>query len=117
MDEIILEDPFISINGTALSPHVASATLRIKRRGLMDWHCALEFYEDDDGEIESILLPLLGESAELVIRSDENPAQEYRGKAILSSFPDMLAGDGPLVEAGTCNGYAADCRDPALPPN
>ncbi len=118
MDETILEDPFISINGPALSTHVASATLRrIKRRGLMDWHCVLKFYEGDDGEIESILWPLFGESVALVIRSDENPAQEYRGNAIPRSPLGMLVGDGPLVEAATCNRYTADCRDPALPPN
>ena len=98
MDEIFLEDPFISINGTELSPHVASATLRIKRRSLKNWECVLKFYEDDDGEIESFLWRLLGESAALLIPSDENPAQEYRGNAILSSFPDRLVGAGPLVE-------------------
>ena len=99
MDEIILVDPYVSINGTELSPHVASATLRIKRRGLKNWECVLKYYEDDDGEIASILWPLLGEIAALVIRSDENPDQEYSGNAILSSFPDLLVGAGPLVEA------------------
>ena len=48
------EDPFISINGTALSRRI-----RCEKR--IDGLALRVGVQDDDGEIESILLPLLGD--------------------------------------------------------
>ena len=85
MAELVLTDPFISINGADVSDHFTSITLpaeaevqestgfgdgwRTRVGGLKDWSASLDFNQDfDAGEIDSILWPLLGAAVALVVR-------------------------------------------------
>ena len=133
MAEFVLVDPFISIGGNDLSDHFTSVALpvevdvqestgfqpaggyRTRVGGLKDWSATLDFNQDfDAGELDATLWPLLGTSQPVVIRGREavlganNP--EWRGNAILSSYPPLgnsvgelatgsitLMGNGPLV--------------------
>ena len=118
MAELVLTDPFISINGADVSDHFTSITLpaeaevqeatgfgdewRTRVGGLKDWSAALDFNQDfAAGEIDSILWPLLGASVALVVRptsavrSAGNP--QYSGSCILESYPPLGNSVGELA--------------------
>ena len=118
MAELVLTDPFISINGADVSDHFTSITLpaeaevqestafgggwRTRVGGLKDWSASLDFNQDfDDGEIDSILWPLLGVRLALVVRptsavvSANNP--QWTGNCILESYPPLGNSVGELA--------------------
>ena len=119
MAELVLTDPFISINGADVSDHFMSIALpaeaetiettafggswRTRVGGLKDSSITMDFIQDfDAGQIDSILWPLLGgPAAALVIRGKSdaiganNP--EWRVSAILKSYPPLGTSVGELV--------------------
>lgn len=129
MAEIVLIDPFISIDGVDVSDHFMSVALpaeaeavektrfgnqwRGRAGGLKDWTATLGFNQDfDSGQIDSVLWPKLGTRVALQVRPDSavmsanNP--QYSGNGILTSYPpfgtsvgELVTGDITIVADGT----------------
>ena len=122
MSEIVITDAHIEINSVDESEHIDSITLQTSAEiqqstafgddwhtrvgGLKDFSLGFDFNNDfSSAGFDSRMFALLGESASVKIRptsaavSATNP--EYRGNAILDSYPPFGTAVGELVEGST----------------
>ena len=118
MAEIVLSDPFISINGTDMSDHFKSISHPIEAEaqeatafgddwrnrvgGLKDATATLEYNQDyDAGAVDAVLFPLVGKVVALVWRPDmaavgvTNP--QYSQSMILTSYMPIEGSVGDLI--------------------
>jgi len=120
MAKIVLTNPSITIGGTDLSDHISSVTIdtkydivettsfgdTAKKRvaGLADNSVSIDFFQDfASSSVESIIFPLLGTAASIVIKpvstttTTTNPS--YTVSALISEWTPLKGGIGQLATA------------------
>lgn len=118
MATLVLTDAFVSIDGTDISDHVRQVSIeaeaelledtamgdsyRSRKGGLKDWSVTLELNQDfAASDIDSILFPLLGSTAALVVRGKSDAVgtsnPEYSGTGILESYDPLSNSVGELA--------------------
>lgn len=90
----------LTYEAEALDETVMGNTTRTHVGGLKNWSADVELYTDTTPAMDTYLFPKVGTVRNLRIRADagslgaNNP--EYRGNALLESFPILSAGVGEL---------------------